>query len=307
MAWRMVALLVVLSAFALLAGCTSAGPRASSGTHAAAATRGRSATIPWQPLPARAGAIRLTSGDGAPLHCTPGALLITAPAAGGAGGTLYVPISVQNHGSIACMLRDGDLSFTWGPGTHAELRAGKTRTLLPGGSQRYLMGLTGSCVKIASPPVTHTPVSVALNGIPVTTHGEGVPDFASRCRDALVTPNEPVDAEDAGIGTYSSLRAAIQLPATITPGATLDYTLTLTNAGRDTFTFASCPTYTEIANVGGHVSTASYSLNCSGVSIAAGATATFAMQINLAAGTGMAKLGWLMDNGPSTVTAVSIP
>ena len=264
------------------------------------------ALIAWKPIRAHAGAIRLTSLDAAPPNCASSALEVTINGGGGAGGTFWVPVTVHNTSSAACTLRDSSLDVTWAPGSKLNRTGGATRALLAGGSQTYLMGFSGSCMKVPSGSITYRPVAAALSDVPIATRGSGVPTFLSSCSDAIFTPKETTDPEDAGTGPYSMLRARIDLPSDLRAGGTVTYTLAVTNTGEDAFKFAACPTYTEGVNVEGQVATASYTLNCGGVSIQPGATISFDMQIDLPAGTGTAKFAWLMENGPSAVTAASL-
>ncbi|HEY5986451.1 MAG TPA: hypothetical protein VIV12_08755, partial [Streptosporangiaceae bacterium] len=209
-----------------------------------------------------------------------------------------------------------NLRIDWRSGHHTHVINGRTRLMLPGGSQTYRMGFAGTCVSLpSSASIAFTPASASLGGNPVTTRdGKGIPDTVSSCTEPFLGPVEPVDPEDAGTGPYSQLVADIHLPSSVTPGTTLNYTLTLTNTGSDTFTFSSCPAYTEGVDVASHVAyqvtTVSYTLNCGGVSIPAGGTATFAMQIDVPDVTGtayLAKFVWIMENGPSHTAAVGLP
>lgn len=118
--------------------------------------------------------------------CTPGALVVTLGPPGGAGGTLYLVVTVTNHGSSACTLRDGDLQIHWRPDEHITVYDGTTRTLTAGGSRAYQLGFSESCVATtASSSVTYKNTTASVAGTAVTTRGAGVPTTVG-CTDATL-------------------------------------------------------------------------------------------------------------------------
>ncbi len=164
--------------------------------------------VPWRPIKPPADGMRLAATHPAAPACSPGALVVTTGGLpGGAMGTLYIPLTVHNHGSSACTLHDKNLRVDWRSGHHTHVINGTTRLLLPGGSQKYRMGFAGACVSLPSSlPITFTPASASLGDNPVTTRdGKGIPDTVSSCSNAFLDPVEAPSAEDAGTGPYSQL------------------------------------------------------------------------------------------------------
>ena len=258
--------------------------------------------VAWRPIPAHQGAIRLTSTTSAPPSCRPGQLQVSTGGGGGAGGTFYVPVHVRNSGADGCTLADRKLTLHWARTGHSVADAPRHRVLLPGRTQTYRLGFGGDCVTLPSETVLHVPLRASLNGSNVPTRAAQVPDTVTGCATATLTAVEAVDAEDSGTGPFSALRVSLDIPTRASRGSTLSYTMTLTNTGTSAFTFNNCPTYTEMAgSATRRISERTYTLNCAGHrSIAPGTSRTYAMQLPLPEGTGLTKLAWIMDNGPSS-------
>jgi hypothetical protein len=95
------------------------------------------------------------------------------------------------------------------------------------------------------------------------------------------------------------LTVSRSMPATVTPGTTADYAVTLTNPTRQAVKLSPCPSYEEfIAPTGTKPGqdASYYYLNCQAApSIPAHGKLTFDMEIQVPAGVGQAKYGWLLQ------------
>lgn len=264
------------------------------------------AIVPWRPIKSHAGEMRLTGLDAAPPPCAATALVATVQGGGGAGGTFYVPITVRNSSQAACTIKDEELSVHWDSTGHGAISGSAARVLFPGGSQLYRLGFVGSCVSVVPPPGGPAASVVQLAGAPLQTLGSGVPSSVATCVSAFMDASEPQTPEDAGTGPYSALHVNVDVPPSVVAGSKLLYTVSIENSAATDYHFGACPTYTETVGVEGLVNTSSYSLNCENVIVPAGGSRIFAMQADLPAGSGTAKVGWFMDDGPSSVTSTKI-
>jgi hypothetical protein len=122
----------------------------------------------------------------------------------------------------------------------------------------------------------------------------------------------PIDVPGNGFDTICGVSvsqfgvtAVIDAPPTAVSGTVLEFAVTLANPGGAPITYATCPAYQEFVGSGdkGWVATIyNYYLNCTGLTIATGAKATFAMRLKLPLDqpAGFAKFGWNLqgDAGP---------
>jgi hypothetical protein len=123
----------------------------------------------------------------------------------------------------------------------------------------------------------------------------GTPRVVGFFADGLTSP--PTSGEPA-------LLVAVDAPATVSSGATFQYTVTLTNPTSGAIDLLPCPSYTEgLTGQGGILSSETYVLNCEPVAqLDPGASASFQMSYAVPASlpSGSVKLWWLMQvaNGP---------
>lgn len=145
-----------------------------------------------------------------------------------------------------------------------------------------------------------------LIGLPGGGSVRGSGAFNPSCG-LTVTPIGAPVLSVTDINDYPGLTAAVRLPATVTAGATLHFTVTLTDTGATPVNLDPCPTYDEgVYPVRmGRPSTHIYQLNCDSVhSIAAGQSVTYAMQIDVPLATGIAKFGWSIFNSNAAAGTV---
>jgi hypothetical protein len=184
------------------------------------------------------------------------------------------------------------------------LREGRRRAWVP----RVAAGASGLAALAAGlmllgvlqfPVPTSSPTAVATAAVPWSAERAPAPEASARALHLAAVP----------------LTAALAAPASAAAGATLEYTVTLTNPTSRAVPLTPCPAYTQSlvaprsgggagrALVGGR-----YLLNCAAVrSLAPGASATFAMRAPLAAGvTGDVQLRWALAGGPTATTRLAL-
>jgi hypothetical protein len=108
-------------------------------------------------------------------------------------------------------------------------------------------------------------------------------------------------------GPIGSLTVTVDAPQTVARGAVLTYQVSLANQTAATVALSPCPSYTEVLGTVQRTLV----LNCQGAaSIAAGATATFQMQLTVPASAppGDTKLSWALEvpEGPLAGTVVTV-
>lgn len=262
--------------------------------------------VGWRAIPAGEGSIRLTSSHSAPPACQASHLRVHSNGGGGAGGTFYLPVSVVNAGTSDCTVSDKNIALRWAAG-RSTVSQGGSRILLFGGSQLYRLAFPTSCTKPGFVQRGQR-MHATLSGATITDGTLTLPSVVSSCATATATAVVAPDAQDANTSPYAGLRVSIGVPPQIAAGSLLSYTVTLTNTGPSPFVFATCPTYSEmLGSVTGQISQAAYTLNCSdGGPIGVGGTRTYAMQIRVPTGQGLAKIAWFMDNGPSQDATTTI-
>jgi hypothetical protein len=292
---------VVVAAAAALATLLGAGvtwvSRQKADVAAAGSAGNRAQVVPWHPIAAHQGALLLLSSEISPPDCRASQLEVSANGGGGAGGTFFVPVTVRNTATAGCKLADKQLGLHWPSGHSASIES-RDRVLLGKGTQGYRLGFAGTC---ATEMANSHQVAMHANfsGENVQQATVQIPESVAGCSTASLVPVEPPNAEDSGTGPYSALTASLDLPPQAS-GESFGYTLTLTNTGKAPFSFSNCPTFTELAGIGDALTEQSYTLDCSGGGpLLPGKSRSYEMRIGVPQGTGVMKVAWIMDNGPS--------
>lgn len=246
----------------------------------------------------------------------------------GAGlGTSYASLAVLNRGSFDCLLPTSP-SF--------ELRDGAGRVLVTSGAAATAsillppgwaaIGNIGYADWCTPPPATplHADLVVGSARLSIVARSEipvppcmaapATPPPSLFYETPLTIPGSPSPPETDPADTLPVKVTLSALPA-IAPGATLDYTVTLTNISpfeKPLNLAALCPTYVErLALPGSGTSTVAHlRLNCdAGGVLEPNVPITFAMRLPIPADAtpGAATLVWQMgDRGPSSKATVTI-
>jgi hypothetical protein len=94
------------------------------------------------------------------------------------------------------------------------------------------------------------------------------------------------------------------------PGATLHYTVTLSNPTAKAISLAACPAYTQSLYADGKAVDTTLRLNCgpAGAQIAANASVSFDMQAQVPAALagGTLKLSWKLQDGPGVGKLINL-
>jgi hypothetical protein len=277
--------------------------------------------LPFAPLEPSAGGYQ-------PEDCTVDALTAYLGTWGAAAGTSYATLAVLNRGSIDCLLPSGPaFELRDGAGIRllvAEARPSTPSLLLPPGWAA--IGDIGYANWCTPPPAKPLQADLVLGSarlaivarseipVPPCMAEPATPAPTLFYETPLMIPGSPSPPETDPVDTLPVKVTLSSLPATA-PGATLDYTVTLTNISafdKPLNLAALCPTYaTRLILPGIWTSTvARLRLNCD----AAGALEpnvpiTFAMQLPIPADAppGAATLVWQMgDRGPAAKAIVTI-
>lgn len=283
-----------------------------------------SAVVPWvdQPATPPSPAAPPTPPPPAYPACTAAQLAGSSAPGGAAAGNLLSVVVLTNTSRTPCSLSGYPTSLV---GVHAD----GTRTTLspmrgngmfddqfswpanlrPGQSGRLGIATSDGCGPAQTPgaltdPATSYPAE--LVGLPGGGTVRATATFNAVCGVGVTTFGTPPPPAPPA-GAYPDLQAKASLPSTAVAGATLRYTVTLTNTGSHPLSLTPCPVYTE----GLYTTVAdahSYRLNCSTVhAIAAGDSVTYAMRIPVPANyTGAAKFGWSIPNSASAFTGTVI-
>jgi hypothetical protein len=323
MVWRR----LVVGSIALAAGmsaCTGHARGGSAGTRPearpAVAWVNRPATPETPPTTATTAPVV----TGRPCHSSD--VTIGTEPGGAAAGNYILPVTFTNRSSSPCVL-DGypsvagvaaggrpvpldaaHGSFAGDPGPPAPIGKGET-------AQLYVS--TGdACVAAQAGHHTLYPT------LRFTLPGGGSIDLVGADFDTVCG----IDVSRFGVPAFqtttttvpvSPLTATLSLlPATVRPGQTLSYTVTLANRSDAPYSLNPCPAYEEgIGVVGGDGSVvpvvANYFLNCLAVhAIAPHAAVVFAMRLDVPASTpgGTAKFGWHLhgESGPSAAGVLRV-
>lgn len=273
--------------------------------------RGSRRIVAWRntPAPVR---VRLTKSQSvsAPA-CGASDLNIVSTHPGAWQGQAVLVITIQNSGITACTLA-GTPTATGVTSSGANVSfqgqstppTGVLSSLLNSGDQAIVwISALGSC----SQPSPNGKLNEAQIDIPgggaltistpqlnVGCGGLEVSPFMLQTTPAVPPP-----------GPLSGLTASTTLPSTVSPGSTLDYSITISNPTSSAVSLNACPAYSEQL---GTVASASYELNCSPGEIPAGSSMTFAMQLAVPANApaGETKFLWFMNNGPAAYGVIDV-
>jgi hypothetical protein len=304
----------VIAALGLLAAGCHGGPAGmlmSSGSNAAA-----SATmVPWvdQPAPNYLPPPVPTPRAAYP-DCRADQLVGSARRGGGAGGTFYQAVRVTNRSRRPCTLSGGPAAIVglrstgvqvtltrtanWpsliGPGP-ANLRSGQSGWLTlayPDACNALIAGqnddFTSLWVRLEGGGRVRVSLPAAINVVcGLEASRFGAPQHSPQARSPEAT------------SPWNALTVTTHLPATLVAGSALHYTVTLRNHSRHNLVLSPCPSYAEYLTPVQHLQrrlVRRYFLNCrASPAIAAGASVTFAMQVNVPNVVGPTKYEWQLQ------------
>jgi Protein of unknown function (DUF4232) len=319
-------LITLFAIVGLAAGCVASSPSASSlgvGTPPAPAGSSLPATptswpaleiVPWVDRPAPAfvdPTPRPYPTDARP--CRPADLSVRVGDIGAGLGNTNLPVELVNSSGSTCLLN--------GYPTIGGLSSDGTLTPLPASHGSYF-GDPGPAANIGPGEVAALNISGA-DACPAAQNGEhrsyptlriGLPgggsmdvragEFDTVCGVSVSRFGVPADEVPVPVPSPSPLTARISAPTTVTPGQSLEYTVTLTNPSGTDYPLSPCPAYTEFVGSGDATiwvaTVRDYYLNCDGTpAIPPGSSVTFEMHLQLPADqpAGMAKFGWGMQGG----------
>jgi hypothetical protein len=280
-----------------------------SGSHSKAVGATSSNAVPW--IAKKATAAIEQNDTAANLHaCRRGDLRLTVTRPKLAGQTVFYPIRVRNLSSTACTVSASFDSLAPRSDPSAKYRI-STSASDAGSVVLRADGVATSQVAInscAAPSARQRKVvhpTFRLNGVGALSSSSG--SLNVNCSQLSASPLT-ASQDPPATTPLDSLTATIQVPASITPGQTLDYSVTLTNPSSAAVPLSSCPNYVEVVGPPGYSET--YQLNCTTASISPGQSVTFDMQLGipatLDATANPAKLIWYIPNGPSVGTTIQV-
>lgn len=261
-----------------------------------------------------------SAGGYQPEDCTVDALTAYLGPWGGAAGTSYAPLAVLNRGGIDCLLPSSpafELRDSAGRMLVASATASTPAILLPPGWAA--IGNIGYADWCAPPPATPLQADLVVGSarlaigarseipVPPCMADPATPPPTLFYAAPLMIPGSPSPPESDPLDTLPVKVTLAALPATA-PGATLDYTVTLTNLSaldKPLNLAAPCPTYvTRLTLPGSGRSTVAHlRLNCDAAGVLEpNVPANFAMRLPIPADAppGTATLVWqLGDRGPA--------
>lgn len=276
--------------------------------------------VPWLNQPAAAKAAVAPAAAGFTHPCSGADLSVVAGAAGAYRGHATQEVRLTNTGASACHLPGfpsaqlqpvGEAPQTVGASDIAPHLANERLELAPGESALMLLGTPGACDAATKPQrKVSKQMQLALPGGGVKVLG-GV-HVDTLCGRASVIRFHRVQ-NDAAAKTVSPLD---QLAGTVTAaddaarGATLAYTVTLTNPTGAPVSLASCPAYTQSLYADGKAAVTTLRLNCgaAGGQIPANSSVSFDMQAQVPAdfAPGSMKLSWKLEDGPGVGKIVNL-
>jgi uncharacterized protein DUF4232 len=261
----------------------SASASAMPSTSAVAAPSG---VLPWIDTAAPPVDDSLPPSHPASPACVAGALDATARIGNGAAaGTAYTSIEVINASTAPCSVGGYPTVEYVDPDTHDkkavpldhDTTTGTSTapvTLLPGEAGRFTMrrtngygGYPSTAPECAHP---HTYNNLDLKMPDGSRYDLGGLDISVQCGTITVVPWGAAPLPTRLLGLVADITA----PATVKAGATLDYTVSLTNMTAATITLDPCPGYQELLTA-----QKSYQLNCLVPTIAPHATVRYDMRI----------------------------
>jgi hypothetical protein len=181
-----------------------------------------------------------------------------------------------------------------------------TTAVLPSGATLQLAAaFPESCPESGTLSSSSVPsAQVDLSAGAVKISGAQLPSDIAACNGELVTVTPPATGDNSA---FDGLNVQATLPTSVSPGQTLDYTITLQNSGTSAVSLATCPSYT--VDIGpSPLDEYSEQLNCGSIAeIPAGGSQSFAMETPVAANAvGSVRIAWLLDGGPSGGGTVSL-
>jgi hypothetical protein len=268
-----------------------------------------------------------SAGGYQPEDCTVDALTAYLGTWGAAAGTSYAALAVLNRGSVDCLL-PGSPAFELRDSAGRMLMASATAStppilLPPGWAAIGDIGYADWCTPPPATPLQADLVMgparlaiVARSAIPVPPciADPATPPPSLFYETPFMIPGSPLPPESDPVDTLPVKVTLSALPATA-PGATLDYTITLTNISafdKPLNLAALCPTYaTRLILPGIGTSTVAHlRLNCDAAGVLApNVPIPFAMRLPIPADAppGAATLVWQMgDRGPAAKATVTI-
>lgn len=283
----------------------------------AAAAVAAGSNVPWQNVP-MAAPQEQKAQIVAQHPCSDADLKTVVGQTGARRGFATQELLFTNQGSDACYLSGAPgiqlLPSDAAPQTlaihpNALANVQERADLAPGDTAVVLIGTPGSCDAAVG---TKRNVSKRLQITP-PGGGKRALDGAhvdTLCGNASVLHLQVVHNEAAPTSPLAHLAGTINVPASVKPGSILHYSVTLTNDTKGAIALTPCPSYTQSFYANDTGSNTTLQLNCAaaGGQIAAGASATFDMQVAVPANlpTGGAKLSWKLQNGPGVGSLITL-
>jgi hypothetical protein len=268
--------------------------------------------VPWLNQPATAKAAAAPAAATFMHPCAGADLAVVAGAAGAYRGHATQEIRLTNTGAAAChlpgfpsaqLLPSGEAPQTVGASDIAPQLATERVDLAPGESVLMLVGTPGACDAANKPQrKVSKQLQLALPGGGVKTLG-GV-HVDTLCGRASVMRFHRVqdDAQAKSAAPLAQLAGTLSAADDAPRGATLAYTVTLSNPSSVPISLASCPAYTQSLYADGKAAATTLRLNCAaaGGQIPANSSVSFAMQAQVPAdfAAGSMKLSWKLEDGP---------
>jgi hypothetical protein len=283
----------------------SAGPAVAAAPSSAGATQAPAPTpapvgtaIPWVNRPGIPQSAPV-SGSAA-RACGAADLDVAAGVAGAFQGLATQELTLRDRAADACFLAGAPQVVLPNAGARSSVSPGQfaaTRLDLASGSSAGLVVGTPTGCSGPGQPVVATSVQLTLPaGGVVTVAGTRVD---TECGSATVVEFGASDLLPAAPpGPLNSLTATLDAPQTVARGAVLTYRVTLLNQTSAAVALSPCPSYTEVLGAGAGAVQQTLVLNCqAGASIAAGAAATYEIELTVPASMppGDTKLAWTLE------------
>jgi hypothetical protein len=271
--------------------------------------------IPWLNQPAAEKAAVVQAHAKGAFPCGARDLNIAAGATGAWRGQATQEVRITNTGTEACHLIGfpsaqlqpaGEAPQAVGASDTAPQLANERVDLAPGEEAVLLLGTPGSCAAAAKPQRNASRrMQLALPGGGVKVL-DGV-YIDTLCGRATVLQFHPVETDSSAparaAAPMNQLAGSLSVPGEATRGATLHYTVTLSNPTANLVSLASCPAYTQSLYADGKSTASTLLLNCAaaGASIPANSSVSFDMQVPVPHDltSDSLKLSWKLQDGPA--------
>ena len=280
--------------------------------------------VPWidAPLPKPA----LPPDPNAPLvrrklyrACTAADLAGDPGGWGGAGGTGYRRLGFTNTSHSACTLADGPKALigvsrtgspvkVGGPGSGFGLHLDQVANLQHGATAYVELVNPGECgMSITDPYYARLQVELADGSLLTMQTPKDYERLSVGCRYGVSAFGPPHREVPEPAYPTSPLMISTTMPAQVSAGSRVDYTVTLHNPTAKTVLLTPCPAYEEVLNVYPEVVDKVYQLNCADHStLGPGEAVIFAMRITAPRRPGQAKFAWnLLPLGGAGVGGVT--